>query len=132
MYGRQSHLPIDFLSGRTTEPSSEINIDKWVELQSLKLVFAYNRAKKELTENESDRKQRHDSGKYETELQIGDHVYVRYRDIKGRNRIQDCWRQEIYVIVNKPCQSVYSVKTLNSCCDRVRNVNRVEVKPVIL
>jgi transposase InsO family protein len=130
MYGRHPRLPIDFLLGRSTEPASEINIDKWVDLQSEKLAFAFNKAKEELTKNESDRKLRHDAGKCETELHIGDHVYIRNRGIQGRNKIQDCWRPEIHIVVNKPYKSVYSVKPLNSISDRVKNVNRVELKPV--
>jgi hypothetical protein len=129
MYGRHQHLPIDFVLGRSTEPASEINMDKWVDLQSEKLAFVFNKAKKELTKNESYRKLRRDAGKCESELHIGDHTYIQNRGIQGRNKIQDSWRPEIHVVVNKPYKSVYSVKPLNSISDRVKIINRVELKP---
>lgn len=128
MYGRQPNLPIDFLLGLSTKPSDEINIDRWVDLHSEKLSFAYNRAREELNRNEIARKQRHDAGRSEKELQIGDKVFIRNRGLKGRDKIQDKWKAEIHVIVDKPYKSVYSVKPVNS--DSVKTVNRLELKPV--
>ena len=127
---RQPNLPVDFLLGRNTTSSCDINLDRWVELHSEKLAFAYNKANEELRTNENDRKQRHERDKCEKELQIGDKVYMRNRGLIGRTKIQDKWKPEVHVIVGKPYNSVYSVKSENS--DTVKNVNRMEIKPVIL
>ena len=127
MYGRHPHLPIDILLGRSTGPAGDINIDKWVDLQSEKLAFAFNKAKEELVKSEFDQKLRHDAGKCKRELHIGDHVYIRNRGIQGRNKIQDSWKPEIHVIVYKPYKSLYSVNPLNFISDRVQNVNRLEL-----
>lgn len=62
------------------------------------------------------------------ELQIGDKVFIRNRGLKGRDKIQDKWKAEVHVIVDKPYTSVYSVKPVNR--DSVKTVNRLELKPV--
>ena len=89
-------------------------MDKSADLQSEKLALVFNKAKEELTKNESDRRLRHDAEKCETELHIDGHVYIRDRDIQRRNKIQDTWRPDIHVVVNRPYKSMYSVKPLNS------------------
>jgi transposase InsO family protein len=130
MYGRDPYLPIDFLLGRNSTATTDINYDRWIELHSDKLKFAYDRAKSEIQRNEDDRKQRHDDRRTQNELQIGDQVYIRNRGVKGRDKIQDKWKSEVYTIVDKPCNSVYSVKRANSDLTGVKNVNRLELKPI--
>lgn len=88
-----------------------------------KLFFAYNKTNKELNINEIARKQRHEAGRLEKELQIGDKVSIRNKALKGRDKIQDKWKAEVHGIVDKPYKSVYSVKP-------VKTVNRLELKPV--
>lgn len=130
MYGRDPYLPVDFLLGRgNATPTTDLNMDRWIELHSEKLQFAYSRAKAELQSNEDNRKRRHEAGKVDSELQIGDRVYLRNRGIKGRDKIQDKWRTEVYIIVGKPYPSVYSVK-LETSDSVIKNVNRLELKPV--
>lgn len=130
MYGRHPNLPIDFMLGRNTSPCSEVNLERWIELHSEKMTYAYNKAKEEITRNEEDRKKRHDGDRDEEEMEIGDSVYVRNRGIKGRDKIQDKWKPDIYVIVDKPFHSVYTVKPENSDAGK-RTVNRTELKPVV-
>lgn len=131
MYGRDPYLPVDFLLGRGNATSTtDLNMDRWIELHSEKLQFAYDRAKAEIQSNEDNRKRRHEAGKVDSELQIGDLVYLRNRGIKGRDKIQDKWRTEVYVIVGKPYPSVYSVQLENSD-SVIKNVNRLELKPVL-
>ena len=114
MYGRPPNLPIDFLLGLSNSTSTNnISLDRWIEIHTDKLAFAYHKAKSEIQLNEEDRKQRHDAGKLGSELQIGDRVYLRNRGLKGRDKIQDKWKPEVYVIVGKPYESVYCVKCEN-------------------
>jgi hypothetical protein len=130
LYGRDPYLPINFLLGRNSATTTDINYDRWIEFHSKKLKFAYDRAKSEIQRDEDDRKQRHDERKTENELQIGDQAYIRNRGVKGRDKIQDKWKSEVYTIVDKPCNSVYSVKRANSDLTGVKNVNRLGLKPI--
>ena len=128
MYGRQPNLPIDFLLGKSNA-CNDIDIDRWIELHSEKLAYAYKRAGEETRRNEAQRKEVHDFGKTESELQIGAKVYIRNRGIKGRDKIQDKWKSDTYVIIDKPGKSVYTIKP-ESDDGPVKNVNRSELKEV--
>ena len=128
MFGRQPYLPIDFLLGNS-KVCSDIDIDQWIALHAEKLSYAYKRAGEETRRNEAQRKQVHDFGKTESDLQIGTKVYIRNRGIKGRDKIQDKWKSDTYVIISKPGKSVYNVKP-ESDDGPVKNLNRSELKEV--
>ena len=128
MHGRQPNLPIDFLLGNSKECDIDIDIDKWIQIHEDKMCYAYKAARDETRKNESIRKQLHESVRTTSnELMIGCKVYIRNREIKGRDKIQDKWRQEVYVIIDKPSTSIYKVKPENS--DKpVKIVNKPELK----
>lgn len=130
MFGRHPNLPIDFMLGRNSTQFSDVNIDRWIELHSEKLAFAYSKAKEEINRSADDRKKRHDTGRSEEEMEIGDRVYVRNRGVKGRDKIQDKWKPEVFVITDRPFHSVYTVKAENGDSGK-RTVNRAEIKLVI-
>ncbi|KAK3109186.1 hypothetical protein FSP39_024820 [Pinctada imbricata] len=130
MYGRQPNLPVDFLLGRNSDENDvDIDIDRWVELHSEKLSFAYKCALQESRKNEKQRKQLHDSGKSENELSVGTKVYIRNRGIKGRDKIQDKWKSDPFIVIGKPFKSVYTVKPEKDV-GPVKNVNRSELKEI--
>lgn len=70
-----------------------------------------------------------DAGKHDRELQISDPDYIRNRGLKGRDKIQDKLKTEVYVIVGKSCKCLYCVKCENSTSGE-RNENRMELEPV--
>ena len=107
------------------------DINRWSELHVEKLSYAYTRAGEETRRNEAQRKEVHYFGKTESELQIGNKVYIRNRGIKGRDKIQDKWKSDTYVIISKPGYSVYTVK-LESDNGPVKSVNRSELKEVFI
>ena len=88
----------------------DIDIDRWIGLHAEKLAYAYKRAGEETRRNEAQRKQVHDFGKTESDIQIGTKVYIWNRGVKGRDKIQDKWKSDIYVIIDRPGKSVYTVK----------------------
>ena len=45
-----------------------------------KLAFSYNKAKTEIQVDEDERKQKHDSWKPESKLEINDRLYKRHRE----------------------------------------------------
>lgn len=116
--------------GRNSTQFNDVNIDRWIELHSEKLAFAYSKAKEEINRNADDRKKRDDTGRSEEEMEIGDRVYVRNRGVKGRDKIQDKWKPEVFVITERPFHSVYTVKAENGDSGK-RTVNRAEIKLVI-
>jgi hypothetical protein len=60
VYGRQPHLPVDFLLRSNDGASTDINTNRWVEIQAEKLAFAFNLGKEEIQRYEDDRKKRYD------------------------------------------------------------------------
>lgn len=111
--------------GRNSTQSNDVNIDRWIELHSEKLAFAYNKTKEEINRNADDRKKRHDTRKSQ-EMEIGNRVYVRNRGVKCRDKIQDKWKPEVYVIIDKPFHSVYTIKAENGD-SRKRTEYRAEI-----
>lgn len=69
-------------------------------------------------------RKKHDTGRSEEEMEIGDRVYVRNRGVKGRDKIQDKWKPEVFVITDKPFHLVYTVKAENGSWKRTENRNK--------
>lgn len=113
-------------------------MDRWIELNSNELVFAFHKAKEEINRNAVDRRRRQDTGRSEKEMEIGDRLYVRNRGDKGRDKIQIKWKPKVYVIhvCDKPFQSVHTVKAENSDsgknCKQSRNKTGYLVKRVFV
>jgi len=59
-------------------------------------------------------------------LAVGDNVYLINRVI-GRNKIQDRWRSELYVVTAQPSESVVRLRPLAG--GREQTVNRRDVRP---
>lgn len=76
MYGRQQTLQYFFL-GISTNASYKINIDRWLDLNSKKLLFTYNKAKDQPNRNEIVKKQENEIWRLEICLQIGFNVFIR-------------------------------------------------------
>ena len=94
------------------------------------MMFAHEKAKAELRKCENQRKEAHDKDKnINSDLSVGQKVYLRNRGIRGRDKIQDKYKQDIFVIADRPFHAVYTVKPFDSD-GPLKNVNRSEIKAI--
>ena len=70
--------------------------DDWVEKHQRRLRDAHRMARVHLQQHADDRKQRYDRRAGDLPLAVGDRVYLRNRQVRGRNKIQDVWDSAVY------------------------------------
>ena len=131
MYGREARVLRNLCLEDDTEPAVPIN--EWVADHKRKLHEAYKIAQQKLTQKAQIRKQYHDKNAKAQHLTVGMHVYKRNRKVKGRNKIQDSYSPEKYVILdcNKD-QHIYLIEPADGF-GNAKWVNRTEIRecPVV-
>lgn len=70
----------------------KINIDRWLDLNSKKLLFTYNKAKDQPNRNEIVKKQENEIWRLEIILQIGFNVFIRTK-FKTNGKLKFMWRR---------------------------------------
>ena len=103
----------------------------WVYQHRLRLQEAHHKALDQLKQAAADRTRYTDKRAADHALQVGDHVYVRNREL-GRNKIQDFWRPELHRVTSRPFddQHVYMIQPLAGSAERA--VHRKDLMPAII
>ena len=123
LFGRKPHLPIDARLGRP-QPSAAGAVD-WVRQHKKRLEAAHRQAAERLKQAATNRASRH-STSGDPKLGVGDLVYLVNR-VAGRNKIQDRWRSDLFVVTAQPSDSVVRVRPQTGGTERT--VSRRDVMP---
>ena len=113
--GREPRLPVDvefgLQRGSQKGPLSESN---YVSQLKRQLKCAHNKAKQVASKQQARHKELYDRKCRGATLDIGDLVLVKQTAWKGRHKIQDCWEDDEYQVVDQPTPGipVYVVKSL--------------------
>ncbi|KAK7918908.1 hypothetical protein WMY93_010192 [Mugilogobius chulae] len=128
MFGREPRLPVDFALGHVQEPLPG-TVQHWVTEHCSKLKVAFAGARERLLTNANRRKERHDFHVREAPLQVGQLVYLRDHGARGRHKIQDLWRPDLYQVLKVPTGDgpVYTVAPAANL-QATRNVHRDMLK----
>ena len=122
LFGREPILPVDHLLGGLVDdtPLEE----EWVVDHQQRLADAFSETQRQAEL----RKTRHDRHVNDTGLVVGTEVYIRNRII-GRNKIQDKWRAEPYVVTERrdPTGNVYTVQPLHGG-GPIKTLNRRDLR----
>ncbi|XP_033111018.1 uncharacterized protein LOC117112073 [Anneissia japonica] len=126
-YGREPKLPIDHILGNGIEEGEGRNIEEWVAEHHNRLHKAFRSASTETEKHALARRERNNRTATEADLQIGARVFIRNHQL-GRNKIQDYWSPNPYVVIKRPDPSgnVYTVKPLTGS-GNTRTVHRTEI-----
>ncbi|KAM6892521.1 retrovirus-related Pol polyprotein from transposon 412, partial [Xenentodon cancila] len=110
MFGREPQLPVDFLLGRIKEPVAG-EARHWVSEHMRRLQVVIVGARERMRLAAVGRKERADKHAMEEALPAGQMVYLRDFSHRGRNKIQDKWAPEVFVVTRppEPGGAVYTV-----------------------
>ncbi|XP_062582626.1 uncharacterized protein LOC134244363 [Saccostrea cucullata] len=101
MFGRHPKIPIDFLLGALdSDDDDQMTTDEWIKSHQDRLKYAFDKASDHTSLMAKNRKLTNDRKAFDPELNTDDKVYVRNRQIRGRNKIQDSWDSTVYRVVN--------------------------------
>ena len=115
LFGREPRLPVDvefdLQRGSQRGPLGESG---YVSQLRRQLKFAHNKAKLVASRQQARHKGLYDRKCRGATLDIGDLVLVKQTAWKGRHKIQDCWEEEDYQVVDQltPGVPVYVVKSI--------------------
>ena len=129
LYGREARLGPDLLLGVDKESGMEDRDPKsWVTLHQRRLQDAYEAAMKRLDFAFVKRKKSYDKKAKERPLYIGQQVLIRNRGLKGRCKIQDAYKPDIYKVIDqRGNQDVYCIERVDGQGE-VKWVNRSELR----
>ena len=81
-----------------------------------------------LVKHADDRKQRYDRRAGDLPLAVGDRVYLRNRQVRGRNKIQDVWDSAVYkVVCRQGVNHVYTVQREDGL-GTLKTINRADIR----
>ena len=126
LFGRKPRLPVDvefgLQRGNQKGPLSESN---YVSQLRRQLIFSHNKAKQVASKQQARHKGLYDRKCRGATLDVGDLVLVKQTAWKGRHKIQDCWEDEDYLVVEQPTPGipVYVVKSIVGGRPRVLHRN---------
>ena len=114
-FGREPRLPVDHLLGFTAEGDDDPETDQWVADHHKRMKYAFERASGTIEKEALRRQRRHNETARDEDLPVGTKVFIRNRNIQGRNKIQDAWDGRPHRVVGKPNSTghVYIVTPLN-------------------
>ena len=102
--------------------------DDWVEKHQRRLRDAHRMARVHLQQHADDRKQRYDRRAVDLPLAVGDRVYLRNRQVRGRNKIQDVWDSAVYkVVCRQGVNHVYTVQREDGL-GTLKTINRADIR----
>ena len=110
MFGREAILPVDLLLGGREESSED-----WVSLHQERLKHSFEIARKKMKAAADVQKDIFDKKAKPHTFQIGDLVYLRQHNFKGRHKIQDVYASQLYEVVDQPDSEnfVYTIQVLD-------------------
>jgi hypothetical protein len=126
MFGRDPRLPID----RLIEEEETIDRpDNWVTRHTEELREAHQRAAERLASKAEARQQQYNKSKRTKEdiIAVGTRVLTRNRGVKGRNKIQDRWSDQVYKVVEQRENGTYVIELADGH-GKERLVNRAELQ----
>ena len=128
VFGREARLPVDFLLNLGS-PDDEGEENDWVVLLKQRLTSAWESTCKQLQKELRSRKCAYDKRTKLYPLEIGNKVLLRNNQVRGRNKIQDHWMTEEYVVTDvlNDVQGVYRIKPVSGVGDE-RVVHRVMLR----
>ena len=101
LFGREPRLPVDVEFGLQRESQrGPLGESSYVSQLRRRLRFAHNKAKLVASKQQARHKGLYDSNCMGATLDIGDLVLVKQTAWKGRHKIQDCWEEEEYQVVD--------------------------------
>ncbi|KAK3709629.1 hypothetical protein QZH41_010093, partial [Actinostola sp. cb2023] len=126
MFARDARLPLDILL-----PDEQLEEDNqsWITKHQERLREAHTTAERRLKEAAMARKAGHEKGTkgFAPSLDVGERVLLRNRGIRGRNKIQDNWENNVYKIIGRRENNTYMVQRADGQGgDKV--VNRAEIQ----
>ena len=124
--GREPRLPVDVEFGLQRGcQKGPLGESSYVSLLRRQLKFAHNKAKLVASRQQARHKGLYDRKCRGATLDIGDLVLVKQTAWKGRHKIQDCWEEEEYQVVDQPTPGVpvYVVKSIAGGRPRVLHRN---------
>jgi hypothetical protein len=121
LFGREPILLIDLRLGRTSP--SAVGVVDWVRQHRDQLLRAHQLASERLQAAAAARAKAHPAVG-DPRLTVGDLVYLPNR-VLGRNKIQDRWSAELFVVTSQPSDSVVKVRPHSGGMERT--VNRRDV-----
>jgi hypothetical protein len=130
-FGREPRLPVDNLLDVPGDPSvedmaSDDIVDQWLTEHHLRLEAAMERAGANLEAAALKRQERNNKEvTKDVTIPIGARVFRWNRQVKGRNKIQDHWCDEPYVVTARN-ENVYRIKRADGSGEEV-TVNRREL-----
>ena len=102
--------------------------DDWVEKHQRRLRDAHRMARVHLQQHADDRKQRYDRRAGDLPLAVGDRVYLRNRQMRGRNKIQDVWDSAVYkVVCRQGVNHLYTVEREDGL-GTLKTINRADIR----
>ncbi|KAK2165182.1 hypothetical protein NP493_1379g01024 [Ridgeia piscesae] len=125
MFGRDPRQPVDLLLGTDEH---EVDSTNWVARYQQRLQDAYQLAQAQLECKADSRKKYYDRQAHDLLLSFGERVYLRKRNIRGRNQIQDVWDSKVYkVVAKKGNNDVYVIEPADGFGGS-RTVNQAELR----
>ncbi|KAK7483472.1 hypothetical protein BaRGS_00025271, partial [Batillaria attramentaria] len=109
LFGQEPRLPVDDLLGLPSNTSA-VGPRDYVRQHQHRLNQAHARANDNLQKAAADRARQTDKGSADHPLHLGDFVYLRNR-VLGRNKFQDRWRPQLYVVTRRPYEDSQGVST---------------------
>ena len=111
LYGREPRLPVDHLLGVDFDDFE--NSDDWVTEHRKRLRAAWILAESNSEKSAEKRREVHDKKSTPCAIDIGTKVLIR-NHVQGRNKMQDVWKPEPYIIIEKLQDNVYKVRSLDN------------------
>ena len=115
------------------EDHSEVQetLSDWVANHKRRLQEAYEISNKRLKQKAAERKVYYDQTARGRPLRVGSEVFKRNRNVKGRNKIQDAYCAEKYVILdcNKE-QNIYLIEPADGF-GKLKWIHRNELRPCL-
>ena len=129
LYGREAKV----LNNLFKEDHSEVQetLSDWVANHKRRLQEAYEITNKRLKQKAAERKVYYDQTARGRPLRVGSEVFKRNRNVKGRNKIQDAYCAEKYVILdcNKE-QNIYLIEPADGF-GKSKWIHRNELRPCL-
>ncbi|XP_062575362.1 uncharacterized protein LOC134237285 [Saccostrea cucullata] len=109
LYGREPRLPVDYLLG-TNKDDVSYKVDDWLKSHKEHLQYAWTVAGKNTEKSAEKRREFHERKSIPCSIDVGTKVLIK-NHVQGRNKIQDVWKSDPYIVTGKLQENVYEVKS---------------------